>query len=320
MAPSKTRTGSKGKGKARDKPITMTTRQFDNGVAQHTLNFGRNSGYLYFKCGWHVHQFLIDGASQQPVPSTSSQHLPHITTRPPQASCCIVTVEEVDDEDTGPVTPPCHHVTFNTTLNPPSPNLPSDNDSHSTPSSPSHEDFTDKIFNTLPSPQTPRRNHGCGDYTPRTGHHSTRQTSGPAGNKKEHKATDIWPFFSKEGNKHQCNLCLYIFKFSSILIINCFLAALRNTLTQNAKAQALAPLLQPAHYNITCVLITSPTGSLAVTKKASKSWLKASKMLSRSITGIRVVIFQSQDSDIERHIRREPLSTPLLSLLFQMIK
>ena len=120
MAPSKTCTGSKGKGKARDKPITMTTRQFDNGVAQHTLNFGRNSGYLYFKCGWHVHQFLIDGASQQPVPSTSSQHLPHITTRPPQASRRIVTVEEVDDEDTGPVThltqhqihrrPICHQI------------------------------------------------------------------------------------------------------------------------------------------------------------------------------------------------------------------
>ena len=261
MAPSKTRTGSKGKGKARDKPITMTTRQFDNGAAQHTLNFGRNSGYLYFKCGWHVHQFLIDGASQQPIPSTSSQHLPHITTWPPQASRRIVTVEEVDDEDTGPVTPPCHHVTFNTTPNPPSPNLPSDNDSHSTPSSPSHEDFTDKIFNTSPSPsrphtpdspcthlpstphtprtqnpQTPRRNHGRGDYTPRTGHHSTRRTSGPAGNKKEHKATDVWPFFSKEGNKHQCNFCLYVFKFSSILIINCFLAALRNMLTQNAKA------------------------------------------------------------------------------------
>ena len=210
-----------------------------------------------------------------------------VSALPAQASRRHATVEEVDDEDAGPITPPRRHVTFNTTLNPPSPDLPSEKDSHSIPSSPSHEDFTDEVFNNSPSPsrphtpdsppthapstphtphtpthhmqnlQTPRRNHGRSDHTPRTGRHSTcRQTSGPAGNKKEHKATDVWPFFSKEGNKHQCNFCLYVFRFPFILIINYYLAELRNALTQNAKSQALAPLLQLARYDIICALIT----------------------------------------------------------------
>ena len=249
MAPRNTaRTSSKGKGKAKDKPASMTTtREFENGATQHTLNFGKNSQYLLHLLGTignHTYWFLSAGANQQPIaaantsiPSTSNQHLPQVTAWPAQASRHRATIEEVDDED-GPVTPPpSRHVTFDTATNP-----PSDEDSHSTSS---REDFAD-VFNDSPSPprprtpnsparapstphtprtpahrlqtpqtpQTPRRGHGRGDRTPRAGRHSTtRRASGPAGNKKEHKATDVWPFFTKEGNKNQCNFCLYVFKF-----------------------------------------------------------------------------------------------------------
>ena len=83
-----------------------------------TLNFRRNSVYLYFRCSWHTHQFLIDGTNQQPILFTSNQYLPHITAQPAQASHCYATVEDVDDEDAGPVTPLHYHVTSNTTPDP----------------------------------------------------------------------------------------------------------------------------------------------------------------------------------------------------------
>ena len=73
-----------------------------------------------------------------------------------------------------------------------------------------HEDFS-HVFNIpQPSrshvpPSTPSRRSQ--DHSPRTGPHSTRKSSGPAGNKKRHAAKDIWTFFVLEDKRNFCIFC-----------------------------------------------------------------------------------------------------------------
>lgn len=72
-----------------------------------------------------------------------------------------------------------------------------------TPSPPSHKART----NTTPS----QTRSGHQDHTPRFGPHSTShghtRSSGPAGSKTEHKAKDIWPFFSEDKQRNSCIFC-----------------------------------------------------------------------------------------------------------------
>lgn len=198
---------------------------------------------IFKLCGNPTHWFLTVGPSRQSipavakssVPSTLSQHdHPPVAAQPARTSRHRATVEEVDDEDSDPLTPPPRrHVAFETTPDPPS----NEDSTSSHASSQSRENFA-SIFNDSPphtpdpvvhapstphtphtpsrdtqTPQTPRRGHGRRDRTPRAGRHSTsrragRTGAGPAGNKTEHKAEDVWEFFARKGNENQCNFCL----------------------------------------------------------------------------------------------------------------
>ena len=159
-----------------------------------------------------------------------------------------MTIEEVDNEDSSPITPPqsCH-VMFNISHKNPfvqdNNSSPSGTSTETGPPPEEHEDFT-YVFHTptltqpqnnIPSTPTPgsshhtdpstptpahrtqpthtpsQCNHGCGDHTPRSGPHSTQRpacTFGPAGNvDNDHKAKDVWQFFSTENGRHLCYFC-----------------------------------------------------------------------------------------------------------------
>jgi hypothetical protein len=66
---------------------------------------------------------------------------------------------------------------------------------------------------------TPTWSPGRWSSSPRAGPHSTKKSASPAGNKKNRKAKDVWPFFECENGRRVCIFCQWVWNselFSSL--------------------------------------------------------------------------------------------------------